>query len=184
MKKDSISLLALMLAAAALVLAIVSVVRKPAADCNHTEEIAVLQSQLEALQSQLDSLQVQPPVTSVSGGRADLFINEWEQRDGTLTLTDGYIQVQLSGGASIDKTLLVMMHNGVEHSRAEITLEIGEAEGSYHCTLTDTWFILPELKDDDTLDVHLVVTLSNGDTVISGGTSYYATAEGLYAVVG
>lgn len=185
MKKDVISLLALMLAAAALVLSIASVVRKPEVSCGHEEEIAALRSELSAVYERLEALEnVKDNVSPAATGRADLFINEWEERDGTLTLTSAYIQVLASGEASIDKAQLILFHNGVEHNRADITLEVGETEGSYQCTLSDTWFVLPEMEEDDLLDVHLVVTLSNGNSIVSPSSSWYATADGLYAVVG
>jgi len=183
MKKDSISLLALMLAAAALVLAVVAVLRKPAADCGHSEEIAALQAQIDTLRGELASVSVQSPA-AVSGGQADLFIHEWEERDGTLTVTEGYVQLRLGSGASPDKTQLVLLHNGTECDRVDLTMEAGETEGLYQYVLLDTWFMLPQLEEDDLLELKLEVELTSGEVIFSGDSSWYATADGLYAVVG
>lgn len=183
MKKEGISLLALMMAAAALVLAIVGILRKPAADCGHTEQIAAMQAEIDALKGQLNALSVQTPAV-LSGGRADLFVHEWEEKDGALTVTEGYVQIQLGSDAALKSAQLVLLHNGTECGRADIAPEAGSTEGLYQYVLLDTWFLLPQLKEDDLLELKLEVELTSGEVLFSGDSSWYETAEGLYAVVG
>lgn len=184
MKKDGISLLALMLAAAALVLSIVGILQKPAADCGHTEEIAALQAEVTALQAQLDEMKDNNTATVSPTGQADLFVHGWEEKDGTLTVTEGFVQIQLGSGAALERVQLVLLHNGTECGRADIAPEAGSTEGLYQHVLLDTWFMLPQLNDDDLLELKLEVTLTSGDVILTGDSSWYATGDGLYAVVG
>jgi len=184
MKKDGISLLALMLAAAALVLSIVGILRKPEADCGHTEELAALQAEVTALQAQLDEMKDNNTATVSPSGQADLFVHGWEETDGTLTVTEGYVQIRLGSGSALQSTQLVLLHNGTECGRADIAPEAGSTEGLYQYVLLDTWFILPQLNEDDLLELKLEVTLTTGETILSGDSSWYETSEGLYAVVG
>lgn len=145
-----------------------------------------LEAKCADLQAQIDSLtqQIGEMETGSMGSFCNLFINSWEEQDGALVLTSALFHVQVPSDVSIESAQLVLTHNGAEIARADITLESGEAQGSYQITLTDTWFILPELEEDDTLDLHPEVTLSSGMQLTGGITSWFATADGLYTVVG
>ena len=135
------------------------------------------------MKEKLASISVQAPA-AVSGGRADLFIHGWEERDGTLTVTEGYVQIQLGGDAVLKNTQLVLLRNGTECDRVDIAMEAGETEGLYQYVLLDTWFVLPQLEEDDLLELKLEAELTSGEVLFSGDSSWYATADGLYAVVG
>ena len=184
MKKDGISLLALMLAAAALVLAVVAVLRKPAAECGHSQEIATLQDDSAVLREQRDSIRMQSTAGASTGGRAELFVHGWEEKDGTLPVTEGYVQIQLGGDTGLKNTQLVLLHNGTECGRVELAMEAGESEGLYQYVLLDTWVMLPLLSEQDLRELKLEAELTSGEVIFSGDSSWYATAEGLYAVVG
>lgn len=138
-----------------------------------------LQEQLDTLEGQLEEMD-----TGSAGAYCNLFINNWEEDDGALVLTSALFHVQIPSDASIESTQLVLTHNGTEIARADITLESGEAQGSYQITLTDTWFLLPDLEEDDVLDLHPEVVLSSGMQLTGGTTSWFVTADGLSTVVG
>ncbi len=157
------------------------------AHCDNLEAAnADLQAQVEDLQSQVEALtrQVEELESGSAGAFCNLFVNSWEEKDGTLTLTSALFHVQVPADATIESAQLVLSHNGTEIARADITLESGEAQGSYQVTLTDTWFILPELAEDDELTLHPEVTLSSGMQLTGGTTSWFASPDGLDTVVG
>lgn len=147
---------------------------------------AELNTQCDNLQSQIDTLaeQIENMESGSVGSFCNLFINSWEEQDGALVLTSALFHVQVPSDVNIETAQLVLTHNGAEIARADITLESGEAQGSYQITLTDTWFILPEMEEDDVLDLHPEVVLSSGTELTGGTTSWFATADGLYTVVG
>lgn len=142
-------------------------------------QIENLQSQIEALSGRIDAME-----SGSAGSFCNLFVNNWEEQDGALVLTSAVFHVQVPSDLAVESAQLVLAHNGSEISRADITLESGEAQGSYQITLTDTWFLLPELEEDDTLDLHPEVVLSSGTQLTGGVTSWFASADGLYTVVG
>lgn len=147
---------------------------------------AELSARCEALQTQVDALaaQLESQSADSAGAYCNLFINGWSCEDGLLVLTSALFHVQIPSQVSVESAQLVLCHNGTEIARADITLESGEAQGSYQITLTDTWFVLPQLEEDDVLDLHPEVVLSNGTQLLGGTSSWFATAEGLNNVVG
>ena len=147
---------------------------------------AALKAQCDLLQSQISTLEdrIEKMESGSAGSFCNLFINSWKEEDGALVLTSAVFHVQVPSDVAVESAQLVLTHNGAEIARADITLESGEAQGSYQITLTDTWFILPDLEEDDTLDLHPEVTLSSGMQLLGGVTSWYASADGLDTVVG
>lgn len=142
-------------------------------------QVDSLYSQLELLAIRLDALE-----SGVVSASCSLFVDSWEEQDETLVLTSAFIQVQLPADVTIQSTQLVLTHNGAESARVDIFLDSGEEAGSYHQSLTDTWFFLPEMEDDDYLDLYLEVTLSNGEELTASGISWYRTNDSLYDLVG
>lgn len=119
----------------------------------------------------------------------NMMVDSWLDHGTDLTLTSAYIQVQLprlsaDGALTAERVQLVLYCNSQEVSRTDITLLPGESQGSYELELTDQVVSLPELGEEDYLDLWLEVTLSNGQTLSTAGASWYNSPDGLFLVVG
>ena len=119
----------------------------------------------------------------------NMLVDSWLDTQDTLTLTSAYIQVQLprisrSTDLTVTEARLVLQKKGEEARHHDITLNPGVGRDSYELELTDTAFSLPEMVDDDYLDLWLEVTLSDGQTLSASGASWYKTSDGLFLVVG
>lgn len=120
----------------------------------------------------------------------NMTLDSWIDGNGTLTLTLGFVQAQLprlsaSGEApTIVDAKLLLTHNGNDFSELAITLEPENGAGSYALELTNTTLNLPELAEDDYLDLFLVITLSDGQVLTALGGSWFNSAEGLFLLVG
>ena len=119
----------------------------------------------------------------------NMMVDSWLDDGKTVTLTSAYIQVQLprlstAGELTAQKAQLVLYCNSNEVSRTDITLQPGEAAGSYELELNDQTISLPERAEDDYLDLWLEITLSDGRTRSTAGASWYNGPDGLFLVVG
>lgn len=119
----------------------------------------------------------------------NMMVDSWLDDGSAVTLTSAYIQVQLprlstEGTLTAEKARLVLYCNSKEVSRTDITLQAGEAAGSYELELSDQAIPLPELAEDDYLDLWLEITLSDGRTLSTAGASWYNGPDGLFLVVG
>lgn len=119
----------------------------------------------------------------------NLIVDSWLDTDDAITVTAGYVQVQLprlslSDDLLVQQAELVLQCNDEEIQRQEVTLEAGEGNQSFEATLTDTKLPLPPMENDDYLDLRLEVTLSDGSSLTTSGASWFKTAEGLFLVVG
>lgn len=123
------------------------------------------------------------------GYNCTLMINGWESDLAKLKLLDAHLQVNLpqlstDGGAKIRSTALVMRLGTEEVSRKELTMTEGEGEGSFELTLQNFDLTLPEMQENDQVDLWLEVTLSDGQVLLSATSSWYLGADGLYLVAG
>lgn len=123
-------------------------------------------------------------------GYCHLMVEDWMFEDSTLTVNSGYFQAMLpmlsqNGDAvTAQKAELVLLHNGQEVSRQEISLTAGEAEGTYESPISAITFSVPALEDDHQLDLVLEITLSAGDPLTNNSCSWYYIDGGLTMVVG
>lgn len=107
-----------------------------------------------------------------------LTVTASEQKGDTLTITEGSATIQLplitNDGETIvcDKAVLVMTLNNEEVSSAELTLEDAPDAGSYTLSLAGIQFSVPEMEDDHRVELRLVVTLSNGQSMSAAGGSW------------
>ena len=119
-----------------------------------------------------------------------LFLGEWSSEDGKLTLESAFVQAQMpvisTGGDNVtpNSAVLVLLHNGEELERKEITLEAGEGEGSFEANVSGLSFTTPKLEEDHQLDLELVITLSDGSTLKYNGCSWFVSDGGLNPVMG
>lgn len=128
-------------------------------------------------------------LASSLGAYCNMLVDGWIDTDSQVTLTAAYVQVQLPrlsvhGELTAESAQLVLYRNGEALGTADITLLPGEGRGSYEAVLSDLILELPELGDEDFLDLWLEVTLSNGDVLSNPGASWYNSPDGLYMVVG
>lgn len=120
----------------------------------------------------------------------NMIVDDWAGDGDTLTITAGYVQVQLpritmdGGNPAIHSAELVLKMLDQEVSRQSLTLPQGEGLNSYELVLSDTSFTVPELQDDQQLDLYLEVTLSDGQTLTTAGCNWYYNAGELYLAVG
>lgn len=120
----------------------------------------------------------------------NIIVDNWGGDQNTLTLDSGFIQVQLpriaADGTSADlkEANLVFQLNGEELQRRKVDLPAGEGEGSYELAFQNISFDMPEMESDYQLDLWLVVTLTDGQTLTSSGGSWYHSDQGLMMVVG
>lgn len=119
----------------------------------------------------------------------NMMVDSWLDDGTAVTLTSAYIQVQLprlstEGKLTAEKAQLVLYCNSKEVSRTDIMLQPGEGEGSFELELSDQTIPLPEMGEDDYLDLWLEITLSDGRTLSTAGASWYNSPDGLFLVVG
>lgn len=120
----------------------------------------------------------------------NLMVEDAAVESDTLTLTGGYAQVQLprisASGQDVTCTdaALVLEFAGEEVGRQALTLVEGEGLRSYEADVASVSFTIPEMEDDQQLDLWLEVTLSDGSTMTTPGGSWYYNAGELFLVVG
>ena len=103
---------------------------------------------------------------------ANMIMEGWEEKDGKLVVTSGFVQIQMprltvDGNTGYAGSQLVLKRNGEEVDRVAITVPAGEGAGSYESPLSAQTFKLPEMEAGGILELWLEVTLSNGQTLDS-----------------
>ena len=119
----------------------------------------------------------------------NLIVDGWEDEGGKLTITSGFVQAQLPRVGTEENPLfagaqLLLRLNGEVVETQDLDLPEGEGEGSYEQVLSGVSFRMPAMEDDYQLEVALVVTLSDGQTITSSGGSWYYNGGEMLMVVG
>ena len=123
-------------------------------------------------------------------GYCHLMVEDWTFEDGTLTVNSAFFQAMLpmlsqdDSAVTAQKAQLVLLHNGQEVDRQDLTLTAGEAEGTFEAPISAVTFTTPALEDDHQLDLVLEITLSAGDPLTNNSCSWYYIDGGLTMVVG
>ncbi len=110
--------------------------------------------------------------------------------DGVLTITGGTAKVQApritNDGETITCSGAVLVLTGADGEIASMELALGamDEDGSYTWHLTDSAFTVPELEDDQQVELRMDVTLSNGQTLTTSGGTWYALDGDLLMAVG
>lgn len=119
----------------------------------------------------------------------NLMVESTTFADGKLTITEGSVQVQAPKITNDGETIavheatLVLSFNGEEKASRKLDLTAAEAAGAYELALKDVTFDVPEMENDQQLNLVLNVALSNGQTLTAaGGTFFYNDGELLTAV--
>ena len=184
-----LTLLTLICSICSLILSMLAFIRS-----EDTATMVDLQAQNIQLQSQIDKLTTrltgatEAPTYSVADTYCNLIIGDYTTGDVQLVLDTVYAQVQLPQTTGTPLTIrraeLVLTLGDNEVYQQDITLLPGESEGGYELTLTKVQLPLPELKDDELLDLKLEVTLSDGQSLRSDSASWYAEGDSLYLIAG
>lgn len=148
---------------------------------------AQLQAQLNDLSARLEALEAPEQDTAPieMPASAAMVLTSWQADGNALTITDAYAQVQLpSADAYVKHAELVLSRNSKEIGRQAITLGPGEGTGTQALSITGIQFPLPELIQDDQLELRLEVTLSDGQFLTAEGAAWYRDGGNLYLVVG
>ena len=120
----------------------------------------------------------------------NLFLGDWSVQDGRLMIGYGYAQAQLPRLAESGTNVgfrgarLVLQLNGMEIDSQNLTLPAGETDGSYEEALYDLSFSIPQLGNDDQLDLVLEVTLTTDGVISTVGGSWFLSDGTLNLVVG
>ena len=119
----------------------------------------------------------------------NLLINDWnDQKGASLILTAAYAQVQLPQIQAEELTIttqeLVLRLNGQIAAKVPIVLSPSEVAGSYEMVIRDLHLPMPELENDDKLELYLEVTLSDGRHLNAFGIGWYLENGKLLASVG
>lgn len=107
-----------------------------------------------------------------------------------LTLTAGKVQVQApaitnDGNAiTCQEVTLILSYNGQELSKETLTLAETDTSALYEADLAGISFNIPQMEDDQKVELTLNAVLSNGQTLSSYGGNWIYNAEALLPVVG
>jgi len=107
-----------------------------------------------------------------------------------LTLSSGKVQVQAPAITNEGETIscqeaaLVLSFNGEELAKSQLTLEAAETAGLFEAAISGLTFDIPEMEDDQKVELTLNVTLSNGQALSAYGGDWVYNEEGLLPVVG
>lgn len=120
----------------------------------------------------------------------NIIVEESAFENGTLTLSAGNVQVQVptitNAGESIScqDVTLVLSFQGEELAQHSLTLTETETDGLYAAALSGVTFTLPEMENEQKVELTLNVILSNGYSLSSYGGNWIYNSEGLLPVVG
>lgn len=107
-----------------------------------------------------------------------------------LTLNSGKVQVQAPTITNNNEVItcakaeLVLMFNGETLDTEALTLAETETAGLFETALQAITFDVPEMEDDQQLDLYLNVTLSNDQVLSAFGGNWFYNDQGLLPVVG
>lgn len=120
----------------------------------------------------------------------NVFLQDWSSDGSSLSISSGYAMVQLpqlpEDGVNVDfrGARLALLLNGEEIDSVNLDMPEGEGAGSYETTLENIRFQLPELGEDDQLDLMLLATLTSDAVISTNAGSWFLFDGELNLVVG
>jgi hypothetical protein len=143
-------------------------------------------------------------VNTVSHPTADAFVNmksalasycsvtvEESTFEGSkLTLVSGKVQAQVPTITNDNEVItcakaeLILLFNGETLDTEALTLRETETTGLFEAQLQDVTFDVPEMEDDQKLDLYVNVTLTNDQVLSAFGGNWFYNDQGLLPVVG
>ena len=119
-----------------------------------------------------------------------LLVEESEATDSKLTLTAGTARIQppaiRNDGQAVTcaEAQLVLTFNGEEIGRKALDLPAADDTGAYEIPISGVSFDIPQMEDDNQLNLRLDVTLSNGYMLSDAGSSWSYMDGQLLGIVG
>lgn len=107
-----------------------------------------------------------------------------------LTLTSGQVQVKTpritseEGAITCQEAVLILSLQGEELTRKTVTLTQTDSADLSEAVLENIVFDFPTLENDQTVDLTLSATLTNGQTLTAFGGNWFYSEEGPLPVVG
>ena len=120
----------------------------------------------------------------------NLVIADWETDDEVLTILSGTGMIQLpvlsndETSVTCESAKLHLYLGEEEVDSADLTAQKGETANSFLVPIEDVTFEIPEMEDDDQLDLVLTVVMSNGNEMKGTGGSWYLSNGSLDLVAG
>ena len=191
MRKQSnlITILTLICSVCSLVLSLMAFIR-----ADNTATVVDLRNQNIQLQSQIDKLSnrlgsaTESSTYAISDAYCNLLVESFREEGVNLILDKGYVQLQMPQATTdcltVRRAELVLMMDGSEMYQQDITLQEGEGEGGYETVLKNVSLPLPEMTEENQLDLVVEVAFSDGQSLRSPGASWYVEDGKLLLVAG
>jgi predicted PurR-regulated permease PerM len=191
MRKQSnlITILTLICSVCSLILSLMAFIR-----ADNTATVVDLRNQNIQLQSQIDKLSnrlgsaTESSTYAISDAYCNLLVESFREEGVNLILDKGYVQLQMPQATTdcltVRRAELVMMMDGSEMYQQDITLQEGEGEGGYETVLKNVSLPLPEMTEENQLDLVVEVTFSDGQSLRSPSASWYVEDGRLLLVAG
>jgi hypothetical protein len=191
MRKQSnlITILTLICSVCSLILSLMAFIR-----ADNTATVVDLRNQNIQLQSQIDKLSnrlgsaTESSTYAISDAYCNLLVESFREEGVNLILDKGYVQLQMPQATTdcltVRRAELVLMMDGSEMYQQDITLQEGEGEGGYETVLKNVSLPLPEMTEENQLDLVVEVTFSDGQSLRSPSASWYVEDGQLLLVAG
>lgn len=191
MRKQSnlITLLTLICSVCSLILSLMAFIR-----ADNTATVVDLRNQNIQLQSQIDKLSnrlgsaTESSTYAISDAYCNLLVESFREEGVNLILDKGYVQLHMPQATTdcltVRRAELVLMMDGSEMYQQDITLQEGEGEGGYETVLKNISLPLPEMTEENQLDLVVEVTFSDGQSLRSPSASWYVEDGQLLLVAG
>lgn len=184
-----ITILTLVCSICSLILSLMAFIRT-----DNTATVVDLKNQNIQLQSQIDKLTArmgsatESATYAISDAYCNLLVEQFHAEDVNLILDKAYVQLQLlqatTNCLTVRRAELVLMMDGSEMYQQDITLQEGEGEGGYEAVLQNVSLPLPELTEENQLDLVVEITFSDGQSLRSPSASWYVEDGRLLLVAG
>lgn len=184
-----ITILTLICSVCSLILSLMAFIR-----ADNTATVMDLQNQNIQLQSQIDKLTTrlgtatEVSVYTIADAYCNLLVEEFHEEGVSLILDKAYVQLQLPQASrdclTVRRAELILMEDGDEIYQLDFELLEGEGEGGYEAVLEKVSLPLPELKEDNQLDLVVEITLSDGQSLRSPSAGWYIHEGELLLVAG
>jgi hypothetical protein len=191
MRKQSnlITILTLICSVCSLILSLMAFIR-----ADNTATVVDLRNQNIQLQSQIDKLSnrlgsaTESSTYAISDAYCNLLVESFREEGVNLILDKGYVQLHMPQATTdcltVRRAELVLMMDGSEMYQQDITLQEGEGEGGYETVLKNVSLPLPEMTEENQLDLVVEVTFSDGQSLRSPSASWYVEDGRLLLVAG
>lgn len=119
-----------------------------------------------------------------------IILEESEVKDSKLTLTTGKVQVQApvitNEGETIScqEVTLVLRFNGEELAKEVLTVAQTDTAGLYEASVDGISFEIPEMENDQKVELTLNATLTNGQILSAYGGHWFYNEDGLLPALG